>query len=94
MKYHVLQKDTVVGDDGKLHTWDNFSTIHDALVSTSCSMNDFIEASLAKFLLANDIPEEDKDCYMAILAFQGDPRNTGLVNDDKSRFELMSDDSG
>jgi len=31
---------------------------------------------------------------MAILAFEGDSRNVGLVNADKSRFETMKTDKG
>lgn len=94
MEYHVLQDDTTIDDAGFLHTWDDYSCTHDALASVDLKFNDFFEAGLAKFFLAKDIPEEKKDCYMAILAFEGDARNVGLVNADKSRFETMKSDKG
>ena len=90
----MLQDDVTIGEEGILHTWDNFDTTHDALVSTSMNFGEFFETMLTKFLLATDVPEEDKDSYMAVLAYQGDPRNAGLVNADKSRFEIMKTDSG
>ena len=94
MEYHVLQDDTTYDDTGILHTWDDYVCTHDALASMDMKFQDFFEAGLAKFFLANDIPEDKKDCYMAILAFEGDSRNVGLVNADKSRFETMKTDKG
>ena len=94
MEYHVIQDDTTINDDGTINTWDDFATTHAALASTELMFGDFFDAVLAKFLLANDVPNANKDPYMAILAFQGDPRNVGLVNDDKNRFESMTVDSG
>ena len=89
-----MQEDTSVGHEGYIHTWDEFSTVHSAMAHTDMEFGDFFESILAKFFLANDVPREKKNCYMAILAFQGDPRNVGLVNDDKDRFETMKTDSG
>ena len=89
-----MQEDVSVNDDGLIHTWDDFVTTHSAMTSLDMKLEDFFEALLAKFLLANDVPDDKKDNYMAILAFQGDPRNVGLVNDDKNRFDKMTTDSG
>ena len=93
-EYHILQQDASVTDEGLIHTWDDFVTTHAAMTSLSMSLEDFFEALLAKYLMANDVPEDKKNNYMALLAFQGDPRNVGLINDDKNRFEKMTTDSG
>ena len=94
MEYHVLQDDTTYDDTGIIYTWDDYSCTHDALAAPTLKFDDFFEAALAKFLLANDIPDDKKDCYMAILAFEGDARNVGLIDADKSRFETMKTDKG
>ena len=90
----MLQDDTTLDSEGILYTWDDYASTHDALVSTDMKFEDFFQAALAKYLMANDIPEDKKDCYMAILAFQGDARNVGLIDADKSRFETMESDKG
>lgn len=64
------------------------------MVAADMKFDDFFQATLAKFFMANDIPENKKDCYMAIIAFQGDSRNVGLIDADKSRFETMQSDKG